>query len=305
MTKKLHKYLAAYLFIIHSFAISITYYRIPGDIRDYQKVSTVSLLVQDADLIGSCFNTHKNNPVLIKLLALFRNNIGLLPGLEGSYRIPPIIHQIWVGPKPLPSNFYELQQTWFENHPGWLYKLWTDADLSDFELENKKYFDESTNYAEKADILRYELLNRYGGVYVDVDVKCIKPFDRLHKAYDFYCGMHPITTVWNFVLVNNALIGSIPGHPILRACIDTIPKKWDGNYINDVVKVVERTGPKLFTESFMTAVDNHLDGIIALPPHYFYSIGNKKELMISEDTAKVIKEEVFALHYWAASWIPK
>ena len=30
---------------------------------------------------------------------------------------------------------------------------------------------------EKSDIFRYEILYRFGGVYVDTDFECIKPFE--------------------------------------------------------------------------------------------------------------------------------
>ena len=39
--------------------------------------------------------------------------------------------------------------------------------------------DPARNLAERADVLRYEILRRHGGVYVDVDVECLRPLDDL------------------------------------------------------------------------------------------------------------------------------
>jgi mannosyltransferase OCH1-like enzyme len=40
-------------------------------------------------------------------------------------------------------------------------------------------FDRASNFGEKSDIWRYEILFRLGGVYVDTDFECVRPFDSL------------------------------------------------------------------------------------------------------------------------------
>ena len=39
-------------------------------------------------------------------------------------KIPKIIHQIWIGPKPLPNQYKEFSQKMIEMHPDWEYHLW-------------------------------------------------------------------------------------------------------------------------------------------------------------------------------------
>lgn len=46
----------------------------------------------------------------------------------------------------------------------------------------QKAFDAATNFGEKSDILRYEILEKHGGVYADVDVACVQAFDSLPKV---------------------------------------------------------------------------------------------------------------------------
>ena len=135
--------------------------------------------------------------------------------------IPKIIHQIWLG-TPLPVRYQQFQATWKKFHPDWEYRLWTDADVEDFHMINRKAFDKSVNYAERANIFRYEILDRFGGLYVDTDFECLQPFDLVHSFYEFYTGM---ATVDRITLINNGLIASIPGHPILKACIANLNKK--------------------------------------------------------------------------------
>ncbi len=52
-----------------------------------------------------------------------------------------------------------------------------------------------TNYEEnlgaKSDLLRYELLYQFGGVYIDIDVVLLQPLDILNHTYEFYTGLMP------------------------------------------------------------------------------------------------------------------
>jgi len=91
--------------------------------------------------------------------------------------IPKILHMIWIGPTPFPyeANF----NSYRKKHPGWQIHLWTDKNLP--ALQNKKIYDSIPIWTTKADLLRLEILAKYGGVYVDVDSVCLKPIDKLIK----------------------------------------------------------------------------------------------------------------------------
>lgn len=73
------------------------------------------------------------------------------------YRIPRKIHHIWLGSSPLPQPFARLRESWGSWHPGWELRLWTDADIDGFGLENRLAFDSATNFGAKSDIFRYEV----------------------------------------------------------------------------------------------------------------------------------------------------
>lgn len=85
--------------------------------------------------------------------------------------IPKIIHQIWIGPKERPIN---LMNSWKIKNPDFKYILWNEEKIAkeNFKLQYK--IDEIEEYCGKADILRYEILFKYGGIYVDADSYCIE-----------------------------------------------------------------------------------------------------------------------------------
>jgi mannosyltransferase OCH1-like enzyme len=209
--------------------------------------------------------------------------------------VPKIIHQIWLG-SPLPEEFKVLQQSWFEYHldRGWVYKLWTDEDVAQLKLYNQEFYDATDNYGVKSDILRWELLYNFGGVYVDMDYECLHALDDLHYTYDFYTALQPLDTA--FVQLGAALVGSRPGHPILEHCISTIKNDWHHK------GAPKKTGPVHFTKSFYACAGQDSNKDIAFPAFYFYPLGCQQPTYNKTDW---IQNGAFAVHWWAKSWMPK
>ena len=212
-----------------------------------------------------------------------------------TLKIPKIIHQIWLG-SPLPEEFIALQETWIQHHldRGWSYKLWTDEDVAQLGLYNQEFYDATDNYGVKSDIVRWELLYRFGGVYIDTDYECLQPLDELHYTYDFYTALQPLDTL--FVQLGAALVGSIPGHPLLKHCIETIKDDWHHK------GAPKKTGPVHFTKSFHAMAGKNGTQDIAFPAMYFYPLGCR-ETMDNRD--EWIQQGAFAVHWWAKSWMPK
>ena len=46
-------------------------------------------------------------------------------------------------------------------------------EAQNLNMKNKKAFLSAHNYGMKSDILRYEILHTYGGVYIDTDYECV------------------------------------------------------------------------------------------------------------------------------------
>ncbi len=220
-----------------------------------------------------------------------------------SYRIPKIIHQIWLG-GPLPARYKEIQKTWAEKHPDWEYRLWTDADAKVFPMKNRALFETATNWGEKADIFRYEILSQFGGLYVDTDFECLRPFDILHKLCDFYIGLDTIEKQFQSPRLLNGLLACSPHHPIIEKCLSTM--SGDGARDNhDLIQY--RTGPGLVTRTFLKSMDDQTYKNVAIPSSYFYPLpGPKRDGTIGGAIkAAWVQEESFAIHYWDGSWIEK
>lgn len=209
-------------------------------------------------------------------------------------RIPKIFHHIWVG-SPFPEKYKQLRQTWIDKHPDWEFILWTDEKIEAFGLQNKKIYDVNPNFGSKADIARYEILYRMGGVYLDTDFECLHPLDELNHRLNFYTAIG----FEKDVELYNGLIASVPGHPILRECIDNIkplPAKPDS------VHIFNTTGPYYFTRCFFKIVylcEN--EPLAVLPTSFFYPWPHF--LRNDPNPRRWIRNDSFALHYWHVSWL--
>jgi mannosyltransferase OCH1-like enzyme len=238
------------------------------------------------------------------LKKIYDKNILNLMANSTTTIIPKKIHQIWIGPNPLPEKFKWIMKTWQDKHPDWEYKLWTNEDLKNFNLENQAIFDRFENWGAKCDIFRYEILYRFGGVVLDIDIECLKRLDELNCSYNFYsCLMN-----YNDEIAIG-LIGSVPGHPILYNCIQNI--KRINNFSSDWMNIIHNTGPVFFTRNVMGYLLNNWNDnkIIILPSIYFYPFTSSRlkefwdgKLSREQIISEYVKPESYGIHYWANSW---
>jgi mannosyltransferase OCH1-like enzyme len=230
-----------------------------------------------------------------------------------SYRIPKIIHFIWLGSKPFPKSSVENVRMWMAKHPDWEINFWTDRNrplpcpgmkqrlinsLSFTQLRD--YFIISDNYGEQSDLLRYEILFQEGGIYVDHDVKCFKEFDMLNRSYDFYCGIDmPFkSSLPSCISPNNNLIGAKQNHPILKQCMNLVSNNWNvlqeqypGTCPDSTLNRILHRTFWLFGEAVKQKNNQDKNQDIVFPAYYFDA--PKDELAF------------YARHQYAGSWHEK
>lgn len=102
--------------------------------------------------------------------------------INGTHSIPKIIHQTWKS-RDIPDKFKSYQEECQRLNPGYTIRLWTDEDID--ELLHKEYrwfiptYEGYTYNIQRVDSARYFILDAYGGIYIDIDIKCVAPFDKM------------------------------------------------------------------------------------------------------------------------------
>ena len=215
--------------------------------------------------------------------------------------IPKVIHQIWLGGK-MPQKFKNLSDTW--KIPGWEYKLWQDADARKLKMTNRKLYNRATNYGIKSDVLRYEILYKYGGVYVDTDFECVRPLDDFsHLRLFAGCGYSVFPHVYN------GLIGAEPGHDMIAKIISEAGKKESDNVDIGNDAILKFVGQEFFSKTFIEYIKKDCDGVVVFPRTFFYPLPPGRRYDMGEltkrdrtEAKKYITDKTYGIHYWSTSW---
>lgn len=237
--------------------------------------------------------------------ALFKNlyETNIKTALEGKNHCQPIpkkIHQIWIGPHAIPDVYAKATEMIKKLHPDWEYKLWRDEDVESFDFSAKDLYNKASSYTEKADILRYSILEKFGGVYLDVGVFTLKPLDFLVENFSFFAHLESGA-------INNNITGTIKNLPIMQDALFNIRNHWDEkekefvNLIHDANTKLNRGTIKSLAVSrtlmpFNKAILNYVNNIashdskqcIVILPITYNGIRFKVRLYDPVKTTKII-----------------
>lgn len=228
--------------------------------------------------------------------------------------IPGIIHQIWSAKyKPYPAVFAKLADTWKRHHPDWQYILWDDERMDSFMRayypEYEETFKRFPYDVQRWDVIRYLILYKMGGFYVDCDYECRKPFDSLFGDHACCLGLEPssnATYAHREICIGNALMAVKAGHPFMKELIEHVmnqpmPKELPPNKIS---YVVASTGPIFLSGVYDKSVYRS----------DIYLMSDKKVAPFSTQECKALvrgvfpedyeerKESAWAIHYFTTAW---
>ncbi|KAK5124449.1 hypothetical protein LTR85_001666 [Meristemomyces frigidus] len=181
--------------------------------------------------------------------------------LQYSYTIdrpqqaPKIIHQIYLQPQIHTRNstlhrYAEALSSCQNLHRNWTHLLWTDDTATSFMRRHyptiAPHYEGYRQSIQRANVLRYALLDHFGGVYLDLDIACLAPLDELLHLPLLTPGAYPAG-------VNNAFILARPHHGFLAKVLENVAGKdmrWPMPYVENMLS----TGCMFFTNRWMDYV---------------------------------------------------
>lgn len=167
------------------------------------------------------------------------------------------VHRFWDGPNPMPDRHKFFGYEWARLNPDWNIidwnvEMWTDVHQS----LNQEVLDDLANQASYrnadlvanathvADVLAYEIIYQFGGLYVNTDIRPIRPMAHLIDLYPELEGIPAAPREDDYWVVNAAIWSPQPQNPFWRKVIDELPNRYfsmPGAYMNAT------TGPHLLT----------------------------------------------------------
>lgn len=191
--------------------------------------------------------------------------------------IPWLVHQTWK--RPMDPDRVEFWSTW-SDQPDVEYRFYDDAACEAFVAQYFPQYLEDYLWlrkgAERADLFRYLVVFQWGGIYADIDTKCVTPVREwpmdaettLLVGYETSGAWQAATPAWvvNQVGLNwperqigQFCFAAAPRHPAMQAVIDLVihnirtARAWDSTTLTIARAsdsfVLGTTGPHAFTRA--------------------------------------------------------
>jgi len=222
--------------------------------------------------------------------------------------IPKIIHYCWFGSNPMPKRFQRFIDGWKKLMPDYEFVCWNEKRINVNSLPFTKKAYELKKYAFVADYTRLYALYKYGGIYLDTDVKVLKRFDPyLENSFFSSVEYHPIKNISNYIdnegnrITNNdnigisihsAIIASEPNIKYIKECLD---------YYEDIE----------FSENM--AMNKTIPVVLALTAEkYGFKYIDKEQILESNihifpsrifSEYRTSSSESIAIHFCEGSWV--
>lgn len=102
-------------------------------------------------------------------------------------KLPAKIHSFWFSGDEKPDLYKRCIESWHKYCPDFEIAEW-NAD--NYDVTKNQYMQEAFEHKKWAfvsDFARLDLLNQFGGIYMDMDVELLAPIDSLLYADSFFC----------------------------------------------------------------------------------------------------------------------
>ena len=233
--------------------------------------------------------------------------------------IPKLLHLIHISPglkaddALLPDYVNSAMDGWRSHHPNWTVTLWNNKKVIEKFPGIVPLLRQLKTLSWASNLIRYLVLERYGGVYVDTDMVAMRPLDPLIEQ-----GLHAFTVCQNPAshrnnvtvedwgdqvlgercrTVCNAVIGALPKHNALHDAVELSLKNTRdellfrrNNGYNTAI-----SGPQAWSQSALR------NNVTVLKSFVFYPcLWYERDLCIEERYKNDWR--VLGMHTWKKSW---
>ena len=209
--------------------------------------------------------------------------------------IPKKLNFVWVGDE---SNCPDIViDTWKVNHPGWEIIIWRNNEFHfhDWKLKDlmKEMWD-SDQLCGVADLMRWEILAKYGGYTVDADLISLATLPDWLSDCSFFASYENETVRKG--LISNGIVGCEIGSKDAKRIMNFLLSKKHIAYKYNFMhwkykknKAWEVTGPKLLTKLISFS-----ETATILPSHFFLPVNHTGEYYSGTDP-------VYAHQLWGST----
>lgn len=203
--------------------------------------------------------------------------------------IPKILHTALMGGYKPSALGERCMESWRRVLPDYQIMIWNDASIPPSEWAKAATATKPVNASHWA---QWRSLLDYGGIFMDIDVEVVRPFDLEHQVFT---GFQRADT--DEFCVNNAVVGAVRGHPFVREILTRIEATKPGDW--ELI-----TGPGIITEVLRANglrglnVEQQVGDVMVYDKERFYPHWFTEPALSAEQ----VGPRTFAIHHWQGSW---
>ena len=208
--------------------------------------------------------------------------------------IPKKIHYCWFGGKKVPLQFRRYIRSWKKFCPDYEIIEWNETN---YDINKNEFMAEAARqekWAFVSDYARLDIIEQYGGIYLDTDVELLKSFDNLLK-YKGFAGFE-----CNDYVSFGLGFGAEPSNNIVHEI-----KEFYDNAKFDEEFIKTNTCPIVQTRVLLKhglvndrTKEQDIEGFHIFPTEYFCPMNYNQ---IYDNLTK----NTYSVHHFAASWFSK
>lgn len=193
-------------------------------------------------------------PIVVQNSMLYRDGLWR----TGERMIPRLLSQTWKT-QALPARAQVLLADWARLNPGLTLRLYDDAGaravVADVASERLALYDALGHGVMRADLFRWAVLLRDGGIYADIDMQALRPLPE--ALFSTPCLLSEEAHLGRLrqlelgyprpVQIANCIMAGRAGHPFFRAALETGFALAEAQPSPPRDRIEDLTGPRMVT----------------------------------------------------------
>ena len=232
-------------------------------------------------------------------------------------KIPKIIHQVWFqGEDQIPPYLLEYHNTWIKLNPDYKVLVWDQKKIENLVNEQEDWIKETYFFykkmIQKIDFAKYVILYKYGGIYMDMDIKCLQSLNNTPGIADSDMVFSSMTTYFfqkialSVILtkyidsnyINNGTIMCVPNTELMRLTMKEASHRKNLPDFFNGFHVFYTTGPLCLTIAYHK-MNQSAYKIKILDKTYFENC----DIFEFKNKTCEIPKHAIGIHYFANTWI--
>lgn len=220
--------------------------------------------------------------------------------------IPKILHQIWFqGYDKMPEKIKKSHLNCKKINKNFKIMFWDENKINIFLKQYSEYYKFYINLSRiiyKIDYARLVILYHYGGVFIDMDVSCVKNLESLLEKYSdkklLISKLQRAAKLYGLE-VNNAFYASVPKNNFFIYYLNYIHKLFDEykDSNDNMNKVFQTTGPKGLNKTIQNYKNDFPIESNKIHKLDFYYVEPCLLMCLNN-------EKTYIIHHHESSWLP-